>query len=56
MTKEERRKLALGLFIESVIKPDSDLRGQAHEQQCFYELMEIRDEILNHLYSLKHDA
>jgi len=49
MTKEERRKLALGLFIESVIRPDSDLRSQAHEQECFYELMEIREEVLCYL-------
>lgn len=56
MTKEERRKLALGIFIESVIKPDSDLRSEAHEQQCYHELMEIRDEVLNYLHSLKNDA
>lgn len=56
MTKEERRKLALGIFIESVIKPDSDLRSEAHEQQCYHELMEIRDEVLNYLHSLKNDT
>ena len=37
---------ALDLFTESVYKPDPDLRGCAHNQGCFDELMEIRDCLL----------
>ena len=48
-TKEEKRRDALGLFIESVHKPDSKLRGCAHNQYCFNELMEWREEILEYL-------
>jgi len=48
-TKEEKRRDALGLFIESVHKPDSKLRGCAHNQQCYHELMEWRQEILAYL-------
>ncbi len=44
---------ALSLFTESVMKPDSDLRGCAYNQDCFNELMEIREHVLNYLTTLK---
>ena len=44
---------ALSLFTESVMKPDSDLRGCAYNQDCFNELMEIREHVLNYLMTLK---
>jgi len=47
--KEQKYQKALSLFIESVIKPDSKLRSEAHEQECYHELMEIRDEIIQYL-------
>ena len=53
MSKEQKRRDAWSLFYESVLKPDSDLRQQAHEQECFYELMEWREEILEHLQRAK---
>ena len=34
---------ALALFTESVLKPDHDLRGCAHNQGCYDELLEIRE-------------
>ncbi len=49
MTKKERRRDALGLFMESVHKPDPALRACAHNQQCFNELMEWREEVLEYL-------
>lgn len=49
MSKHEKRKEALFLFIESVLEPDHVLRQIAHEQNCFYELLEWREEILEHL-------
>ena len=49
MSKEQKRRDAWSLFYESVLKPDSDLRQQAHEQECFYELMEWRGEIIEYL-------
>ena len=44
---------ALDLFTESVMKPDHDLRGCAYNQDCFSELMEIREHVLNYLSTLK---
>ena len=32
---------ALSLFTESVMKPDHDLRGCAHNQGCYDELMAV---------------
>jgi len=43
----------LDLFIESVYKPDNDLRQCAHDQECFHELMEVRDQVIEHLKSLR---
>ena len=37
---------ALDLFTESVMKPDHELRGCAHNQHCFNELMQIREDII----------
>ena len=44
---------ALSLFTESVMKPDHDLRGRAHNQGCYDELMEIREHVLEYLKTLK---
>ena len=48
-SKKEKRRDALGLFYESVLKPDQELRQCAHNQECFYELMEWRAEVLEYL-------
>ena len=44
---------ALSLFTESVMKPDHDLRGCAHNQGCYKQLMEIREHVLEYLKTLK---
>ena len=44
---------ALDLFTESVMKPDHDLRGCAHNQGCYDELLEIREHVLKYLKTLK---
>ena len=44
---------ALSLFTESVMKPDHDLRGCAHNQGCYDQLMEIREHVLEYLNTLK---
>ena len=44
---------ALDLFTESVLKPDHDLRGCAHNQGCYEQLMEIRQHVLDYLKTLK---
>ena len=47
--KHDKRRDALGLFYESVLKPDSELRQCAHNQECFHELMEWRSQVLEYL-------
>lgn len=49
MNKQEKRNRALGLFVESVLKPDNELRQCAHNQECYHELMEWREEVLQYL-------
>ena len=44
---------ALSLFTESVLRPDHDLRGCAHNQGCYEQLMEIREHVLEYLKTLK---
>ena len=43
----------LDLFIESVQKPDHSLRGCAHNQKCYDELMQVRDNVLEYLNTLR---
>ena len=52
-TDAEKYQRALDLFTESVLKPDADLRGCAYNQDCFNELMEIREHVLKYLKTLK---
>jgi hypothetical protein len=47
--KQQKRRDAFGLFYESVLKPDHQLRQCAHNQECYDELMEWRDDILKYL-------
>ena len=47
--KEIKRRDALTIFIESVHKADNRLRGCAHNQECYNELMEWREELLEYL-------
>ena len=48
--KEIKRRDALTIFMESVHKPDTRLRSCAHNQACFNELMEWREEVLEYLH------
>jgi|TARA_X000000368_G_C22760520_1_gene592502 hypothetical protein len=44
---------ALDLFTESLWKPDHNLRGCAHNQGCYDELMEIRQHVIDYVKTLK---
>ena len=52
-SKQDKWNRGLDLFIESVYKPDSALRQCAHNQMCYNELMEVRQNILRHLDTLR---
>ena len=43
LTPYEKWDRARSIFIESLMRPDNHLRSCAHNQQCYDELMEIRE-------------
>ena len=45
-TSHEKWDRAKTLMLESLHKPDDKLRGCAHNQKCYYELLEIRDQVI----------
>ena len=45
-TKQEKWDRGKTLMLESLHKPDDRLRGCAHNQECFHELLEIRDQVV----------
>ena len=45
-TSYEKWDRAKSLMLESLHKPDNHLRSCAHNQKCYYELLEIRDQVL----------
>ena len=45
-TSYEKWDRAKTLMLESLHKPDDKLRGCAHNQKCYYELMEIKDQVI----------
>ena len=49
----EKWNRGLDLYIESVHKPDNQLRSCAHNQKCFNELMAVREEVLVYLKTLR---
>ena len=49
----QKRKDALTLFEESVLKPDVRLRQCARNQECYDELMQIREDVLEYLRTLR---
>ena len=52
-TAEVKYDRALSLFTESVMAPAPQLRGCAHNQGCYDELMEIREHVLEYLKTLR---
>ena len=52
-TQDQKWNRGLDLYIESVHKPDPALRGCAHNQKCFNELMEVREHVLEYLKTIR---
>ena len=46
MTEIEKWDRAKTLMLESLYKPDSKLRGCAYNQECYDEMMELRDHVI----------
>ena len=45
-SKQDKWNRGKTLFLESVYKPDHHLRSCSHNQKCFHELMEIREQVI----------
>lgn len=54
-TKQDKWNRGLDLFIESVLKPDHKLRQCAHNQTCYHELMDVRQDVLKYLKTKRWD-
>jgi len=52
-TKEIKWNRGVDLFIESVYKPDHELRQCAHNQKCYNELMEVRESVIEYLKTIR---
>ena len=53
MSNKESFNKALDLFIESLLKPDSELRSIARRENCIMELLTIRAECLDRCRDLR---
>lgn len=51
--KKDKWNRGLDIFIESVLKPDLSLRQCAHNQKCYHELMDVRQNVLKYLGTLR---
>ena len=52
-TPNQKWNRGLDLYIESVHKPDNQLRSCAHNQKCYNELMEVREHVLEYLKTIR---
>ena len=55
-TPDQKWNRGLDLYIESVHKPDNQLRSCAHNQKCYNELMAVRAEVFVYLKTLRKVA
>ncbi len=47
--QHQKRRDGLTILIESIHKPDPKLRGCAHNQECYHEMMQWREEVIEYL-------
>ena len=52
-SQDQKWNRGLDLYIESVHKPYHALRGCAHNQKCYNELMAVRENVLEYLKTLR---
>ena len=52
-TQDQKWNRGLDLYIESVQKPDNQLRSCAHNQKCYNELMAVREHVLKYVKTLR---
>tara|TARA_B100000214_G_scaffold100740_1_gene70328 strand:- start:93 stop:395 length:303 start_codon:yes stop_codon:yes gene_type:complete len=54
MTDQEKWDRGRTLLLESLYKPDTKLRGCAYNQDCFDEMIALRDEVIEHVQKMKN--
>jgi|TARA_R100000781_G_scaffold109818_1_gene74937 hypothetical protein len=52
-SQDQKWNRGLDLYVESIHKPDHALRGCAHNQKCFNELMAVREQVLEYVLTLR---
>tara|TARA_Y100000768_G_scaffold303699_1_gene237622 strand:+ start:220 stop:453 length:234 start_codon:yes stop_codon:yes gene_type:complete len=52
--KAERWDRGKTLLLESLYKPDTKLRGCAYNQECYDEMMSLRDKAIEYVKSLSN--
>ena len=52
-SQDQKWNRGLDLYVESIHKPDHALRGCAHNQKCFNELMAVREHVLEYVLTLR---
>ena len=50
----EKWDRAKSLLLESLYKPDDTLRSCSHNQHCFDEMMELRDQVIDYVIALEN--
>ena len=50
----EKWDRAKTLMLESLHKPDNQLRSCGHNQKCYYELLEIRDQVIDMVSKMRN--
>ena len=50
----EKWDRAKSLFLESLYKPDNELRSCAHIQKCYNEMMELREDVVDMVRNIKN--
>ena len=53
-TSHEKWDRAKSILLESLYKPDHHLRSCAHNQECFEEIIQIRDQIIDHVQNMNN--
>ena len=53
-TSYEKWDRAKTLVLESLHKPDDRLRGCAHNQRCYYEMIEIRNQVIEMVQNMSN--
>ena len=54
MNKAEKWDRGKTLLLESLYKPDTKLRGCAYNQECYDEMMSLRDTAIEYVKSLSN--